>query len=125
MLYFKNTAGEVFAYDTQAEREQFGAADLVAMTPAEIDAHLNPPAEPAPPPSFTALEFLDLFTEAEQLAIVTAGLQNAAVKLWYDRALAAQFITIADPRTAGGLAALVSAGLLTEERRAAIVEAMQ
>jgi len=50
MLYFKNAAGDVFAYDTEAEREQFGAVDLVAMTPAEIDAHLNPPPAPAPIP---------------------------------------------------------------------------
>lgn len=78
-----------------------------------------------PPRQLTSLEFLDLFTEAEQLAIVQAGMVSAPVKLWYDRALAAQFVTIADPRTASGLAALVTAGLLTEARRAAIVEAMQ
>lgn len=119
--------------------------DVVAITPAEhaallagqatgqrIVADLNGlpvladrPATPNPPKQFTSLEFLDLFTEAEQLAIVQAGMASAPVKLWYDRALAAQFVTIADPRTAGGLAALVTAGLLTEARRASIVEAMQ
>ena len=77
-----------------------------------------------PPAQFTPLDFLDLFTQDEQLAVVLAGMQNAAVKLWYDRALAAQFITIADPRTEGGLSALVSGGLLTAERKAEIVGAM-
>lgn len=88
---------------------------------AEIAAAVDAPAEPR---QFTPLDFLDLFTQDEQLAVVLAGMQNAAVKLWYDRALAAQFITIADPRTEGGLSALVSGGLLTAERKAEIVGAM-
>jgi len=87
---------------------------------------IDPTKLPAPVyPQFTSLQFLDLLTEAEQLAIVQAGMQNAAVKLWYDRALAAQFITLADPRTEGGLQALVDGGLLTAERKAEIVGAMQ
>ncbi len=88
----------------------------------KIDTSLLPPT---PAKQLTSLQFLDLFTEAEQLAIVQAGMANAAVKLWYDRALAAEFITIADPRTEGGLTALVQAGLLTEARKDEIVEAMQ
>lgn len=83
------------------------------------------PAPPAPPKQFTSLEYLDLFTESEQLAVATAAMTNATVKLWYDRMLAASFITLADPRTEAGLNALVSAGLLTAARKAAIVEAMQ
>jgi len=80
---------------------------------------------PAPVyPQFTSLQFLDLFTESEQLAVATAAMQSAQVKLWYDRTLAAMFITLADPRTEGGLTALVGAGLLTAERKAAIVAAM-
>jgi hypothetical protein len=82
-------------------------------------------APPAPPPRFTSLEFLDLFTTDEQLAVVTASMANAAVKLWYDRTLAASFITISDLRTEAGLTALASAGLLTAARKTAIVEAMQ
>ena len=82
------------------------------------------PPPPAPPKQFTSLEFLDLFTEAEQLAVATAAMQSAQVKLWYDRTLAAMFITLADPRTEAGLDALVGAGLLTAERKAAIVGAM-
>lgn len=45
MIYFKNRNGEVFAYETQGERDQYGAPDLVAMTPEEIEAHLNPPVD--------------------------------------------------------------------------------
>ena len=42
MIYYKNANGEVFAYETQIEREQFGGVDLIAMTNEEILAHLNP-----------------------------------------------------------------------------------
>lgn len=89
-------------------------------TPEPAD---QPP--PAPPKQLTSLEFLDLFTEAEQLAVATAAMQSQQVKLWYDRTLAAMFITLADPRTEAGLTALVDAGMLTAERKAQIVEAMQ
>lgn len=85
----------------------------------------DPPVPVVPPKQFTSLEFLDLFTESEQLAIATAAMQSAQVKLWYDRTLAAMFITLADPRTEAGLTALVTAGLLTAERKAEIVEAMR
>lgn len=44
MNYYRHpTAGEVFAYETKAERDQFGPADLVPMTEAEVQVHLNPP----------------------------------------------------------------------------------
>lgn len=76
-------------------------------------------------PQFTALEMLDLFTEAEQLAVVQATMSSPAVKLWYDRLIAATFVTYEDPRTDGGLQALVTAGLITAERKAEIVAAMQ
>ena len=83
------------------------------------------PPPPAPPKQFTSLEFLDLFTEDEQLAVATAAMQSAQVKLWYDRTLAASLITLADPRTEAGLQALAGAGLLTQARKDEIVEAMR
>ena len=44
MKYYKHPeTGEVFAYETEAERQQWGAPELVEMTPEEIDAHLNTP----------------------------------------------------------------------------------
>ena len=86
------------------------------------------PADPLPlppPKQFTSLEYLDLFAESEQLAVVSATMAVPQVKLWYDKMLAAGFITTADPRTEGGLAALVGAGLLTEARKLEILGAMQ
>ena len=46
MIYLKNANGEVFAYETQSEREAFGSADLVAIGNEEIQAHLNPTPTP-------------------------------------------------------------------------------
>ncbi len=79
---------------------------------------------PAPARRLVPLDFLNLFTEAEQLAVVQAGLVNASVKLWYDRALAATYITRDDPQVEGGLQAMVDAGLLTKERKVAVLAAM-
>ena len=73
------------------------------------------------PTSITPLEFIDRFTEAEQLAIVTATMTNPVVKLWYDKLLAAQSVVFADPRLSAGLDGLVDAGLITAERKAEIL----
>lgn len=46
MKYYKHPeTGEVFAYETAQERQEWGAPELVEMTPEEIDAHLLPPAD--------------------------------------------------------------------------------
>lgn len=42
MKYYKNYNGEVYAYETEDERQEWGASDLVAMSPEEVDVHLNP-----------------------------------------------------------------------------------
>lgn len=42
MIYYKNIQGEVYAYETEDERQEWGAPDLVPMTSEETEAHLNP-----------------------------------------------------------------------------------
>lgn len=79
---------------------------------------------PARARKLVPLDFLDLFTEAEQLSVAQAAMASALVKLWYDRTLAATYITREDPRVEAGLQALVDAGLLTEQRKAAVLAAM-
>lgn len=80
MIYFKNQMGDVFAYGTQADREVFGAADLVAMKPAEVDAHLNP-STPAPTTE-TLCRRIDAAADAARASV--AGDPLRAVE--YDRA---------------------------------------
>lgn len=116
MKYYKNpVSAEVFAFEADGSQDEYIPSNLVAMTPEEVQAHLTP--APIPPKTqFLPLVFLEKFTAQEQLAVVSATLVNAQVKLWYDKMLAASFVDLADPRTAGGLAALVASGLLTEVR---------
>lgn len=45
MKYYKNLKGEVYAYESEQERQEWGAPDLVEMTPEEVDAHINKPIE--------------------------------------------------------------------------------
>lgn len=44
MIYYKHQETcEVFAYDTEEDRQQFGVPELVKMTQEEIEAHISPP----------------------------------------------------------------------------------
>lgn len=97
------------------------------VDPPADDDDPTPDTEPLPPqyPRLTALEMLDQFTEAEQLAVVAATMTEPAIKLWYDRLIAATYVTYEDPRTEAGLQALVDAELITSQRKAEIVAAMQ
>lgn len=91
------------------------------VSPPE-DALSEKPVQAKPPKTvFTSLEFLDKFTEAEQLAVVEATMTNAAVKVWYDRLLAASYLDLEDDRISNGLNALVTAGLLDSSRVAEIM----
>ncbi len=76
-------------------------------------------------PRFVGNQKLDLFTPAEQLAVVMATMQDPVVKLLYDRLLGAAYWSYEDAETELGLALLVDKGLLTPERKAEIVAAMQ
>lgn len=87
---------------------------------ASIQARETPPTPPKT--QFTSLEYLDRFTDAEQLAVVSATLQSPQVKLWYDRLLAASYIDLTDPRTEGGIDALISAGLIDASRKEALMQ---
>lgn len=48
MKYYKHPETEqVYAYESDQDRQRYGASELVEMTPAEVEQHLNPP--PVPP----------------------------------------------------------------------------
>lgn len=73
---------------------------------------------------FYGNEKLDLFTQAEQLAVVEATMTDPMVKLMYDRLLGAAYLTYEDAETEQGLQLLVDKGLLTAARKAEIVARM-
>lgn len=67
------------------------------------------------------LQFIERFTDAEQLAIVTVTQSNPQVKLWYDKLLASREVDFDDVRTQAGMTALVSVGLITSARSTIIL----
>lgn len=76
MLYFKNTAGKVFAYDTQEEKDAYGAADLVAMTAAEIEEHTAPPAESNVPEVVSRFQARAALLQAGLLSVAETAIAN-------------------------------------------------
>ena len=47
MKYYKHEeTGDIFAYETESERNEWGSPDLVKMTETEVEAHLNPQPTP-------------------------------------------------------------------------------
>ncbi|MDO9131961.1 hypothetical protein [Hydrogenophaga sp.] len=90
MIYFKTPSGEVFAYETAAQRDQFGQPDLIAMTPADIAAHLAPPPVGVPQTvtRFQALAALHLANKLTAVqAIMAAPETPMLAKLAWDNAL--------------------------------------
>ncbi|WP_174864289.1 hypothetical protein [Comamonas jiangduensis] len=89
----------------------------------------EPEPEPEPPepqcPRFVGNQKLDLFTQAEQLAVVTATMSDPLVKLMYDRMIGSAYMSYEDPETEAGLSLLCDKGLLTPERKVEIVSLMQ
>jgi hypothetical protein len=76
----------------------------------------------APPPTtFAPLDFINLFTTAEQQAIVAALPASPALFVWYSKLMAANEVDLANPDTIAGVNALAGAGLLTTQRAAAIL----
>ena len=80
MKYYKHPeTGDVFAYESEQERQEWGVPELVEMTKEEIEAHLNPPP---PPPTVP-----EQVTRAQGKAVlITEG-------LWVDVLAYAESIT--------------------------------
>lgn len=97
-----------------------GQRDAAQSVLAAFDAAAPDPAR------WTPLEFLERFTQAERIAIraAAAGASTEALQLadWLDLLRASTEVVADDPRTVAGMAALVAAGLLSEARRAEILE---
>ena len=94
--------------------------DLEAGTVIITDA--EPPA-PGPRKTGSFIEFMALFTPSEQLAIKAASQQDAALGLWYDKALGRPQVDLEAAEMSEGLDALVAAQLIGAARKTAILEA--
>lgn len=69
----------------------------------------------------TFSEFIDVFTTAEQTALIGAARSDNTMKLWYDRAVATNSIDLASSTVINGMNAAVAAGLLTEARKTEVI----
>ena len=119
------TASPLPPFNPETERTRWvgGAWEVEAIPLPEPEPE---PESPEPQARrFYGNEKLDLFTHSEQLAVVTATMTDPVVKLMYDRLLGSAYITYEDPETEYGLQLLLDKGLITQDRKVAIVAAMQ
>ena len=99
--------------------EKLWSAEELARIGLEVYDIPNEPAEPRTICSF--VEFMGLFTPSEQIAVASAAQTDPALKLWYDQAVASNWVSLQSGLVKAGMQALVTAGLLTEERSNAIL----
>lgn len=123
MALYKDQAGEIYD-DMGGAAKHLLPAGCIEITEAEVEA-IRASAVPVQQTRFSSLEFLERFTDEEQLAVVTATLGSAQVKLWYDKLLAAEYVDLNDPRTEAGIDALIAAGLIHAGRKTSLMEPWQ
>jgi hypothetical protein len=94
------------------------AADIAA-----IGITVQTVADPPPPPLtvMSSLQFRQLFTAAERLAITQSGETNAQIRAFMDDESAAGIVHLDDPEVTTGLGACVTLGLLTQVRMTEIL----
>ena len=76
----------------------------------------HPVVTPERKTEFTVLEFRNLFTAEEKVAIYTAADQSIMVKIWLDDLNAATSVSLLDAATVTGLTQLNELGLISDER---------
>lgn len=95
-------------YTIHFEQSATIAQKIAAQT--IVDNWVDPPE----PRLVWALDFLDRFSEATQLAVVSAAQQNPSIRLWYDRLLANGSVDLNNARLIAGLNAMRDAGLMSQ-----------
>jgi hypothetical protein len=101
-----------------------GNAAPADISAAGIKVTTGPdPAVVAGPVS--SLAFRQLFTAAERLAITTAGETVPQIREFMDDESSTPSVSLSDPEVIAGIAALVTAGLLTQDRATAILTGSQ
>jgi hypothetical protein len=118
---------------TVAAADQFQIVDqkyppgwLLTASAADIAATgitVQTVADPTPPPItvVSALQFRQLFTDAERAAITQAGETNVQIRAFMDDESAAGTVHLDDPEVTSGLGACVTLGLLTQDRMTQIL----
>jgi hypothetical protein len=94
--------------------------EALADDDSEIVAYLAAAqAPPYVPP--TPRQWLERLSPTTQLSLETAALTNAQVSLWLRKATGNPSIDVTLPETATGVAAMVSAGLLSTDEQSVLL----
>lgn len=112
------------AHDYETQRAKRNGATWMVEDIPQPEPEPEPEPLPKQNPRYYGNDKLDLFTFDEQVTVATAAMTDPMVKLTYDRLLNAAFLTIDNPETTTGLNLMVEKGLLTPERREAIIAEM-
>jgi hypothetical protein len=101
------------------------ATRLTAMLPAgATNPQLIDAADYVPPVSHdrpTPREWLERLSDAKQAAIAAAGVGNGTILLWLLKAAGTPTIDVTSSETVAGVAALVTAGVLTTADQAVLL----
>jgi hypothetical protein len=81
----------------------------------------DPPPPPPGPVVVNSRDFRLLFTQEETIAITTASMSNVQLRIFLDDEAAAGEVHMDNPEVIAGIGALVSAGLITQDRADAIL----
>jgi hypothetical protein len=94
-----------------------------AVDIAAVGITVSTVADPPPPPVtvISSLDFRQLFTTAERVAITEAAQTNTAIRVFIDDESAAGIVHLSDPEVTTGIAMCVTLGLLTQARASQIL----
>ncbi|MCX7900544.1 MAG: hypothetical protein N2444_10795 [Methylocystis sp.] len=96
------------------------ASDIAGPGWTYDGARFAPPVAQAPPPATVGfLDFMNLFTQPEQAALVNSA--DTQVKLFMAQSMGVGEIDLGDPRVAAALDYLVAAGILAASRKTPIL----
>lgn len=90
MKYYKKPDSSVWAFESDGSQDEFITPDMVALTQAEIDAHINPPPDYA---ALIQLKEAQLRAAREVILNRLSGIALAA-QLASDTATTAAYVTV-------------------------------
>lgn len=91
-------------------------AELAAIGLEKYVPPVEPPQEPSPRRVGTYTELMDKFTQQEKMAILAAAKQSPELELILMQATASNRVALDSELLAQNLAALVQAGVISQER---------
>ena len=99
-----------------------GKSDEEVLEAIKVKHEQEKAAEPEIGKVLDHTDFFNLFTNEELVAVYTAAKDNVYLQIFLDKIKVAKKIILNDPEVIAGSGLLVQLGILTEERRTAILQ---